>query len=147
VIDLVLLNGSQAGACFLLPDMPTIVGRSPEAHYRIDDPWISNLHALFEHRGAELWVVDLGSLNGTFVGGARITEAMVSEGVVLAFGKTEALLQPHGEEAHGGHRERTSIHYQPVGVTMRSDRHPTDPGLPRAGQTAPTTEVEPPDED
>jgi pSer/pThr/pTyr-binding forkhead associated (FHA) protein len=130
VIDLVLLNGSQAGACFALPGVPIIIGRSPEAHFRIDDPWISNLHALVEWRGSELWVVDLSSLNGTFVGEQRVTEARVTVGAALAFGRTEALLQPHGEAVGAVDALRTSIRYQPVAVTLRSDRSTAEtPGI------------------
>jgi len=112
-----------------LPGVPVIIGRSPEAHYRIDDPWISNLHALLEWRGVELWVVDLSSLNGTFVGGQRIAEARVAAGMSLAFGHTEAQLQPHGQAAPVGEGLRTSISYQPVAVTLRSDR-PSREGTP-----------------
>jgi pSer/pThr/pTyr-binding forkhead associated (FHA) protein len=86
VVDLLVLNGSRAGARFALPDVPTVLGRSPEAHLRVDDPWISNMHALFEARGDTLWVVDLGSRNGTFVGEERVEEAQVGVGAVLAFG-------------------------------------------------------------
>ncbi|HTN52600.1 MAG TPA: FHA domain-containing protein [Anaeromyxobacter sp.] len=90
--ELVVLNGTRAGAVFVLPEVPTVVGRSPEAHLQVEDPWISSMHAMFERRGAEIWVVDLESRNGTFVGEERVTESQVSPGDVVRFGRTEVRL-------------------------------------------------------
>lgn len=95
-MDLLVLTGTRAGTCFRLPGVPTVLGRSPEAHLRLDDPWISNMHALFEPRGQELWVIDLGSRNGTFLGAERIEEAQVLVGATLAFGRTEVRVAPLG---------------------------------------------------
>jgi hypothetical protein len=93
VVALLVLNGSHAGSRFRLPDVPTVLGRSAEAHYRLDDPWISNMHALFETRDQVLWVVDLDSRNGTFVGASRVHEAPLAVGAVLAFGRTEVRVE------------------------------------------------------
>ena len=97
--ELVVLNGARAGAVFELPDMPTVVGRSPEAHFQLDDPWISSMHAMFERRGADIWVVDLESRNGTFVGSERVQEALLQPGAVLRFGRTEVRLEKRGSRA------------------------------------------------
>jgi pSer/pThr/pTyr-binding forkhead associated (FHA) protein len=43
----------------------SVVGRG-DADIRFDDVYLSPLHARFELRGAELWVRDLGSRNGTW---------------------------------------------------------------------------------
>jgi FHA domain len=91
--DLVILNGSKAGATLPLPDVPTVLGRSPEAHLQVDDPWISSMHALFERRGGDVWVIDLESRNGTFVGEERVAEARLTAGLVLRFGRTEVRVQ------------------------------------------------------
>ena len=91
--ELVVLSGARAGAVFELPDMPTVVGRSPEAHFQLDDPWISSMHAMLERRGSELWVVDLQSRNGTFVGSERIKEAVLLPGSVLRLGRTEVRVE------------------------------------------------------
>ena len=120
MVDLLIHGGSKTGACFRLSEVPTIVGRSPEAHLRIDDPWISNLHALFELRGGELWVVDLGSLNGTFVDGARVGEARVGPGTLVHFGQTEARVESLGLDSRPRVTPATPVH--PVAVTM-TGRH------------------------
>ena len=123
MVELVVLNGSRAGARFGLPDVPAVVGRSPEAHVRIDDPWISNLHALFELRGGVLWVVDLDSRNGTFVGAERVGEAQVPIGAILAFGRTEVRIDPPGlAEGPGDRPARTPIRFDPTTLTTRAAR-------------------------
>ena len=150
MFDLVVLNGSRAGTRVALPDVPMVVGRSSEAHLRIDDPWISNLHALFEQRGDEYWVVDLGSRNGTFVGKQQVREARVTEGALLAFGRTEARVEPHAADADRVEAvARTPGVFDPATLTARGGppvparggtgsapltapgpgtSHPTDPG-------------------
>jgi class 3 adenylate cyclase len=89
VAEIVVLNGVCAGTVFVLPDIPTVLGRSPESHLQISDPWISSMHAMFERRGPEVWVIDLESRNGTFVSEERVAEARVPDGALLRFGKTE----------------------------------------------------------
>jgi pSer/pThr/pTyr-binding forkhead associated (FHA) protein len=89
VAEIVVLNGSCAGTVFVLPDIPTVLGRSPESHLQIGDPWISSMHAMFERRGDHVWVIDLESRNGTFVGDERVGEASVRDGALLRFGRTE----------------------------------------------------------
>jgi GAF domain-containing protein len=88
--ELFVVNGICGGTVFFLPDVPTVVGRSAECHVQIADPWISSMHALFERRGDQLWVVDLDSRNGTFVAEERVHEAPLRPGVKIRFGKTEA---------------------------------------------------------
>lgn len=46
-----------------------LVGRSPSADVRIDDPRVSRLHARIEMRDDGVYVEDLGSRNGTRVDG------------------------------------------------------------------------------
>jgi class 3 adenylate cyclase len=74
---------------FVLGDVPAVVGRSPEAHLRVGDPWISSMHAMFERREDGLWVVDLESRNGVFIGEEKVVEARVPDGTVVRLGRTE----------------------------------------------------------
>ena len=97
--ELFVVNGICGGTVFFLPDVPTVLGRSPECHVQVADPWISSMHALFERRGEQLWVVDLDSRNGTFVGDERVHEAPVAPGARLRFGKTSAEVRAHPEPA------------------------------------------------
>ena len=96
--ELLVLNGVCAGTVFFLPEVPTVLGRSPEAHLQIADPWISSMHAMFEKRGDDIWVVDLESRNGTFVDEARVQESRIPPGGLLRFGKTEVRYE-HRDDA------------------------------------------------
>ena len=87
------MNGICGGTVFFLPDVPTVLGRSAECQVQIADPWISSMHAMFEKRGAELWLVDLESRNGTWVNEQKVREAPLAPGYRLRFGKTEVELR------------------------------------------------------
>jgi adenylate cyclase len=93
VSELFVVNGICGGTVFFLPDVPTVLGRSAECQVQIADPWISSMHAMFEKRGAELWLVDLESRNGTWVNEQKVREAPLAPGYRLRFGKTEVELR------------------------------------------------------
>ncbi|HEV8582423.1 MAG TPA: adenylate/guanylate cyclase domain-containing protein [Thermoanaerobaculia bacterium] len=63
------------------------VGRTAACDLPIQDPTVSRRHADFEIVDGGLRVRDLGSLNGTFLNGERITEATAVAGDSLSFGK------------------------------------------------------------
>lgn len=73
---------------------PFLVSKADEifARYKVRYPhqvnYISRRHAHFFLKGAELYVEDLGSTNGTFVGGKRLGEVALPlvEGDLVAFG-------------------------------------------------------------
>jgi pSer/pThr/pTyr-binding forkhead associated (FHA) protein len=133
VVDLVVLNGSRSGACFGIPEVPIVVGRSAEANIHIDDPWISNMHALIERRGVEIWVVDLGSRNGTYVDDLRVAEARVDPGTVLAFGQTRLELRKRtAASARDSEPMKTPVRRHPVGITVphQASRRPSSGGEP-----------------
>ena len=50
-----------------------VIGRAPDASVWLDIPGVSRYHARIRLGGAGATVEDLGSKNGTFVGGRRIT--------------------------------------------------------------------------
>lgn len=122
VAELVVLNGASAGTVFVLPDIPTVVGRSEESHLLIMDPWISSMHAMFERRGDEFWIVDLDSRNGTFVGDERVAEARVIDGAVVRFGRTEVRVDLRRGSRPSPAPERPRAAREPIRETLRSDR-------------------------
>ncbi|MBI84358.1 MAG: hypothetical protein CMJ81_14260 [Planctomycetaceae bacterium] len=66
--------------------LPAILGRGGEADIPLADSLVSRQHCkLFASRG-RLMVRDLASLNGTFVGRARVTEAEIAPGELLTLG-------------------------------------------------------------
>lgn len=70
---------------------PTRVGRGAENAVRLDgDDFVSNRHAVLEPRPDGLWVEDIGSTNGTFVNGARVTTArLLRAGDIVRIGQTD----------------------------------------------------------
>jgi diguanylate cyclase (GGDEF)-like protein len=71
---LVVVAGAHTGEIFLI-DGERVIGRDSSATLRIaEDRGISRRHARVAVRGGAVVVSDLGSSNGTFVNGARLSE-------------------------------------------------------------------------
>ena len=76
------------GAQFDLGDELT-VGRADGCRIRLDDSFTSQLHARVFSRDGQFFVEDLGSTNGTFVNGSKITSPTpLRRGDRLKIGKT-----------------------------------------------------------
>ncbi len=65
-----------------------VVGRDDECQLQIVDGFTSGRHASLRRRGDSIIVRDLGSKNGTFVNGVRVTDRGVARnGDVLTIGR------------------------------------------------------------
>ena len=62
------------------------IGRSPVADIVLDDPSVSRRHAVLVHRGGRAVLLDDRSLNGIFVNGERVGEAVLSDGDGIVIG-------------------------------------------------------------
>jgi diguanylate cyclase (GGDEF)-like protein len=83
---LTLVKGPDRGRTFILAETVNRIGRSPQCELQIDDESISRVHAVLKG-GAGSWdVEDLGSRNGTFVGGERIRHHKLEMGDTLQLG-------------------------------------------------------------
>jgi FHA domain len=83
----------QGQAIELTP--PAVVGReSPNGVPLGDDEFASAHHARIDARADGIWVEDLGSTNGTFLNGGRISAERLEPGDVLRIGQTELVFQP-----------------------------------------------------
>ena len=72
-----------------------VVGSLADAAVRLEEAGVSRRHARLDVLADGGAVVrDLGSKNGTFVGGKRVREAAVNGFTMLAFGSVQAVLQP-----------------------------------------------------
>lgn len=75
--QLVVIRGRSATQTIRLTNGVTTVGRQEGCQLRISSSQVSRRHCqIFEQQGA-LLVKDLGSANGTFVNGRRISDAQV----------------------------------------------------------------------
>lgn len=72
-----------------LDDQSITIGRGETASLRVEDVYISDEHAAFIPENGHWMVRDLGSTNGTFLNGARVTQATpLSPGDQVRLGKT-----------------------------------------------------------
>ncbi len=83
---LLRMDGVQAGQIVGLEQWPFTVGRHLTNHLRIDEDSISRFHARIIRNGDEYSVEDMGSRNGTFVAGKRVTRAKLEHDSWLQFG-------------------------------------------------------------
>jgi hypothetical protein len=72
-----------------------VVGREPDCDVRFDDPHVSRAHAALQRRGNAVYVRDLGSFGGTFIGGTAVTTAReLHPGDVVTFATVMARYEP-----------------------------------------------------
>jgi DNA-binding NtrC family response regulator/pSer/pThr/pTyr-binding forkhead associated (FHA) protein len=71
-----------------------VVGKDPTCDAPVDDPYVSSRHLRIEAQDAAWALVDLGSTNGTFISGARVTRAELPLGLPVQIGDTELTLEP-----------------------------------------------------
>lgn len=83
---LLRMDGIQAGLIVGVERFPFTVGRHTTNELRVDDDSISRSHARISRIGNEYFVEDLGSRNGTFVAGKRITRAKLDHDCWVQFG-------------------------------------------------------------
>lgn len=85
---LVAVSGPLKGTVFPISGFFS-VGRSPENTLRIEDSQVSRRHAVIEQLARGTILRDLGSGNGTFVGGRKITEYRLSAGDTIRIGTSQ----------------------------------------------------------
>lgn len=105
---LIDIEGHAGLPPFRLTGKPLMVGRvrgEDAAHldyYVIDKPTVGRSHAVIKYRDRHFWLLEQGSVNGTFVNGQRITgEHRLRNGDRLKFHKFEFEFQ-HPGTAVGG---------------------------------------------
>ncbi len=69
-------------------DQRTLIGTATGVRLQLSDPTVSRIHAEFEPRDDGVWVQDLGSRNGTFIGDVQIHSARVPNGGEVRIGET-----------------------------------------------------------
>jgi pSer/pThr/pTyr-binding forkhead associated (FHA) protein len=84
------------GDTFTLDSHPLTMGRGANNDVPIPtDEYASGRHARFEPRRDGVWIEDIGSTNGTFVNGIRVTrERKLVPGDVVRIGETDLRFEP-----------------------------------------------------
>jgi len=83
---LVRLQGSQVGQVVTVHGAEWKVGRARNADLWLGDGGVSRAHARFLWESGVYVLEDLGSANGSYVNGERITRTRLDDGNVLQFG-------------------------------------------------------------
>ena len=88
---LIVKRGPTAGQRFVLDADIVRAGRHPDSDVFLDDITVSRRHAEFTKDGKDHVVRDVKSLNGTYVNGERIDEAVLANGDEVQIGKFKLL--------------------------------------------------------
>ncbi len=84
---IVVRRGPNAGSRFCLDQPVTSAGRDPVSDIYLDDVTASRRHAEFRRSDTEFRVIDLNSLNGTYVNRGRVQSAVLANGDEIQLGK------------------------------------------------------------
>ncbi len=90
---LVILSEGLTGRSHELKVDKTTIGRVDDNTFPIAEPSVSSHHCEVLLRGNEVLVKDLGSTNGTFINGQKITESVLKPGQILRLGQVEVRLE------------------------------------------------------
>jgi pSer/pThr/pTyr-binding forkhead associated (FHA) protein len=92
---LVVTQGSQAGQSAALADGVILIGRGADCQIILDDDYVSTRHARVVSGENGIYVEDLGSTNGSYVNGQRITApTTITMSDAVRIGKTILKLEP-----------------------------------------------------
>ncbi|MHB8190950.1 MAG: FHA domain-containing protein [Ferrimicrobium sp.] len=87
--------GPEAGSWFSLEREMTTIGRHPNSDIFLNDVTVSRRHAQVRRQGVQFIIVDVGSLNGTYVNRGRVEEVELFHGNEIQIGKFRFLFIQH----------------------------------------------------
>ncbi len=88
---LVVKRGPNAGSKFLLDQPVMSAGRHPASDIFLDDITVSRRHAEFRRENDEFHLVDLGSLNNTYLNRQPVDSAVLADGDEIQIGNFRLL--------------------------------------------------------
>ncbi len=92
MVRLVVLSAGLKGISHELKVDRTTVGRVEDNTFQVADASVSSHHCEILLKGTEVVVKDLDSTNGTYIDGAKVTEAPLKPGQSLRLGQVELQL-------------------------------------------------------
>ncbi len=100
------------------------IGRGEECDISFpDDSGVSRIHVRLDRDGDDWMLLDLGSTNGTFVNGERVSEVRLKPGDVIEIGDNRLRFLPLQVSDSPGRRETTNV------TVPRTDTRAARPGL------------------
>lgn len=128
--QLTMRSGPTPGKTFVLDQEENFVGRDLANDIAISDPEVSRRHARFTMREGSIFVEDVGSTNGSFLNGERITTPQqLRPGDVITLGESIVLIF-----------EKVTTPAEDATVGIASNQEPFQrpyPEQPAAAQPAP----------
>lgn len=94
--------GDHRRVTLTLTGMRQMIGRAPECDLLVLHPTVSKVHAAVLFQNGTWWIEDLGSTNGTYVDGQRVSRTALRSGSKLHFGQVGGVFQmPDGDYRQG----------------------------------------------
>jgi len=85
---LIVIAGANRGARFLIDSQETAIGRSPKSEIFLDDITVSRFHSkIIRSVEGEFRIVDLGSLNGSYLNAHPVQDSTLAAGDEIQIGK------------------------------------------------------------
>lgn len=107
---LVIIGGTETGRQIEIGAEELFIGRSSGVGLTLEGANVSRRHSRLWLEQGRLHIEDLGSSNGTFVNGKRVTETKLEDGCEVRFGRANYVYRaPHPEtmeEAQGDESQR-----------------------------------------
>jgi hypothetical protein len=140
VTKLIVTSGKSAGRAISVKRNRLLIGRAEDCDIRPLSEDVSRRHCAVIVGPAAVWVEDLGSRNGTFVDGNRITgKVQVADGAMIRVGSLELKVACSDPSAKSGSEDDVSrwlmADEQPAGM------FDTTQTMPAAKESAGTTLV------
>jgi pSer/pThr/pTyr-binding forkhead associated (FHA) protein len=84
---LVIIKGPNIGDKFLINKSKFTIGRNLESDIFLDDVTVSRKHAVLKKVGKDFRIKDSGSLNGSYINGEIVDDALLKNGDRIQIGK------------------------------------------------------------
>jgi DNA-binding NtrC family response regulator len=95
--QLIVIDGPDRGRACRLADTDVVVGTDPAADLTLSDDRVSARHATVRVDGSRFVVRDLGSTNGTWFEGSRVSDVTVPAGSTLLIGRSALRVEPEAQ--------------------------------------------------
>ena len=93
--ELTIVRGPSAGERFILDISEVTIGRDPKCEVFLNDRTVSRRHAHLAIQNGRAYIEDLGSLNGTWVDGAIVSQGDLHNGSTIQIGTFKMILNIH----------------------------------------------------
>jgi hypothetical protein len=93
IYRLIVLTGPLKGQRITVDPEPMVIGRQESCDIQLPDNEVALNHARLEHRGTELFIRDLGSMNKVILNKREVQETRLKHGDILELGRTRLLVQ------------------------------------------------------